>query len=50
MPDHPLSVLPTLLSTPFRRMKFCVQLSPYLPGASYGSKRLLDDMMEHAVL
>ena len=31
-------------------MKFCVQLSPYLPDASYGSKRLLDDMMEHAVL
>lgn len=31
-------------------MKFCLQLSPYLPDASYGSKRLLDDMMEHAVL
>ena len=31
-------------------MKFCVQLSPYLPDASYGGKRLLDDMMEHAVL
>ena len=31
-------------------MKFCVQLSPYLPDAHYGGKRLLDDMMEHAVL
>ena len=31
-------------------MKFCVQLSPYLPDASYGGKRLLDDMMEHALL
>ena len=31
-------------------MKFCVQLSPYLPDANYGGKRLLDDMMEHAVL
>ena len=30
-------------------MKFCGQLSPYLPDASYGKKRLLDDIMEHAV-
>ena len=31
-------------------MNFCVQLSPYLPDAGYGGKRLLDDMMELAVL
>ena len=31
-------------------MKFCVQLSPYLPDARHGGKRMLDDMMEHAVL
>ena len=31
-------------------MKFCLQLSPYLPDASYGGRRLLADMMEHAVL
>ena len=31
-------------------MKFCMQLSPYLPDASYGGKRLFDDMMEHAAL
>lgn len=31
-------------------MKFCVQLSPYLPDARYGGKRLIDDMMELAVL
>ena len=31
-------------------MKFCVQLSPYLPDANYGGKRMLDDMMEQAVL
>jgi hypothetical protein len=30
-------------------MKFCGQLPPYLPDASYGKKRLLDDIMEHAV-
>ena len=31
-------------------MKFCLQLSPYLPNPGYGGKRLLDDMMEHARL
>jgi hypothetical protein len=29
-------------------MKFCGQLSPYFPDASYAKKRLLDDIMEHA--